>query len=64
MTPILLIEDGPLIAGLYRTVLAEREYDVITALNKRSAGGKKKNHCRGIDPSAMEVPRLPLCSDQ
>lgn len=37
MNPILLIEDEPMIAELYRTVLTVGKYDVITALNKRSA---------------------------
>ncbi len=37
MTLILLIEDEPLIAELYRAVLTEGKYEVITAFNKRSA---------------------------
>lgn len=34
---ILLIEDEPIIAELYRTVLAMGDYDVVTAFNKQSA---------------------------
>ncbi|MBI4415323.1 MAG: response regulator [Candidatus Kerfeldbacteria bacterium] len=34
---ILLVEDEPIIAELYRAVLATRDYDVVTAFNKQSA---------------------------